>query len=71
MFKKGTRVVVVDEMKARDVGALVRNGEKGTIGEPHGKGSEHVRVHMDSDSNPAAWSMAASCLKRIRKQKKE
>lgn len=68
MFKKGTRVVIVDEAKAKEHGARVANGEKGTIGKPRGS-PDYINVHIDGDKNPLPWAMVASCAKRIRKAK--
>lgn len=69
MFRKGTRVVIVDEKTARSLAAGVRNGQTGTIGAPRGT-PDHVNVHMDGDPSPIAWAMPATCVKRIRKPKK-
>ena len=66
MFRKGTRVVVVDEKEAQSMGAHVRNGQKGTVGGP-ASSPEYVRVHMDNDSSTMPWGMLNSCVKRIRK----
>lgn len=67
MFREGTRVVVVDERKARSVCALVRNGQKGTTGKCYG---DSTTVHMDGDTSETPWTMSASCLRRIPKPKK-
>lgn len=69
MFRKGTRVVVVDAREARKMGAEVSDGEKGTVGKP-ASDPEYVRVHMDGDTSPIPWSMPTSCVKRIRKQRR-
>ncbi len=68
MFKKGTRVIIVDEVEAESLGADVRNGEKGTIGEPRSH-LGYVNVHIDGDSSPMPWVVSASCVERIRKPK--
>lgn len=66
MFKKGTRVVIVDEAEARKLHARVTNGEKGTIGSPRGN-PDYISVHIDGDPDPLPWAMLATCVKRIRK----
>jgi len=69
MFRKGTRVIIVDEAKAQETHARVHNGEKGTIGEKTSK-SNLYPVHIDGDSSPYPWYIPLTCLKRIPKRGK-
>ncbi|KKN53783.1 hypothetical protein LCGC14_0598760 [marine sediment metagenome] len=67
MFRKGTRVVIVDEVEAQRVSAIVYNGQKGTIGEPCTEGN--VNVHMDGDLYPTPWAVPTSCVRRLHRAK--
>lgn len=68
MLRKGTRVVVIDDVSANMHGAIVRNGDEGIVAGPgHLKGS--VRVSMDESTNSSPWYIPILCLKRIRNQR--
>ena len=62
MMRIGTRVVVVDAVKAEKWGAVVHNGQVGVI---TGKGPMrgHVAFKPDNDTSRGSWLLSAKCLK--------